>query len=87
MRSRSLMIFFIVGILFSSCAQQAPGLPDARGTRDNAGSSCTAPGAPDCGGNCSITCPVGKSAVCIGGSCRPGLPTCVCESYTSCRCQ
>jgi hypothetical protein len=53
-----------------------------------AGSSCEANGAPDCGGTCSITCPVGKRAVCIPGTCVPNQsPVCTCEGRTYCGCK
>ena len=51
------------------------------------GSSCTANGAPDCGGTCSITCPVGQAAHCNPGRCAPnGSPVCTCQSRTVCSC-
>jgi hypothetical protein len=53
------------------------------------GASCSASGAPDCGGKCSITCKVGQEAVCNPGTCRwtsaPG--PCICERHTTCECQ
>jgi len=52
------------------------------------GASCTANGAPDCGGTCSITCSVGQAAQCIPGRCLPnGSPVCTCESHTFCGCK
>jgi len=52
------------------------------------GASCTANGAPACGGTCSITCNVGQAAQCLIGRCLPnGSEVCTCESYTSCKCK
>ena len=56
-------------------------------TATERGASCSAIGATDCGGNCSISCPVGRQARCVGGECNPKWPYgCQCVRYTSCTC-
>ena len=51
------------------------------------GSQCSATGPNPCLSSCNISCPTGKSAVCMNGETTSGTGAPLCTLQTQCNCQ
>jgi hypothetical protein len=51
------------------------------------GSQCSATGPNPCVSSCNISCPTGKSAVCMNGETTSGTGAPLCTLQTQCNCQ
>ena len=94
MKHLGLLLLFVA---FSAGAAQADRLMLAQGKAPQmvaparhtevCGSQCSATGPNPCVSSCNISCPTGKSAICMNGETTSGTGAPLCTLQTQCNCQ
>ena len=93
MKHLSLVLLFLA--FSANAAQDRLMLAQSKGTQlapthrveQVCGSQCSATGPAPCVSSCNISCPAGKSAVCMNGETTSGTGMPMCNLQTQCNCQ